>query len=369
MTPSLDPVRPAAPSPRAASAALKFAVALAVALVALACSANSSAPGEAAGSEAPADSSPTVAIVGGVDITEAELDDFIKDQLLTQQTQGDPSALQELRLAQIENLVGQRLLDAEAERRGLTPDAVLDAEATARVSVTDEEVQQFFDENQGRMGGMDFAAAQPQIRTYLERQAGASAARDFITELREAAGVEVMITTPRVEVATTGSALGPMDAPVTIVEFSDYECPYCQRAEPTIQQVLKQYEGKIRFVYKHFPLESIHPRARGASEAASCAEDQGKFWEYHELVFAAEDGLEMAALEGYAKQLELDEAAFSACMAEKRHAARVTQDLQDGQSAGVNSTPTFFVNGIKVKGAQPFSEFQRLIEAELATAG
>ena len=366
MKPSLDPIHTQTASLRTANAAAKFLGALALALVALACSANSSAP--TAEAAAPADDTPAVARVGGVDISEAELDAFIKDQLLTQQTQGDPTALQELRLAQIENLVGQRLLDAEAERRGITPDAVLDQEATARVSVTDADVQGFFSENQGRMGGMDFAAAEEQIRTYLERQEGANAARDFVAELREAAGVEVLISTPRVDVATTGSAVGPMDAPVTIVEFSDYQCPYCQRAEPTVQQVLQQYEGKIRFVYKHFPLESIHPLARGASEAAGCAEDQGKFWEYHELVFAAKDGFEMAALEGYAKQLELDEAAFRTCMAEKRHAARVTTDLQDGQAAGVNSTPTFFVNGVKLKGAQPFSEFQRLIDAELAGA-
>ena len=343
---------------------LWFVVALAFSVLSAACAAETADSGDAA---EPAPESSLAARIGGQDLTLAELDAFIKDQLLEQKTQGDPTALHELRAEQIDNLIGQRLLNAEAERRGSTPDAVLDQEAAARVSVSDAEVQTFFDQSQGRVQG-DFAALSPQIRSYLERQAGADAARAFVDELRSQAGVEVLLETPRVDVATNGSAIGPMEAPITIVEFSDYQCPFCQRAEPTVKQVLRQYEGKVRFVFKHFPLESIHPLARGASEAANCAEDQGRFWEYHERVFAAANGLEPAALEGYARELELDLETFRACMAEKRHAARVTDDLADGTNAGVNSTPTFFVNGIKLKGAQPFSEFQRIIEAELAAS-
>lgn len=336
-----------------------------LALFAVACAAESQS--SAADTQAEAASGAVAARIGDVAITFDELDAFIKDGLLEQQTGGDASALHELRVAQIENLIGQRLLEAEAANRGLTADEVLDQEASKRVTVTAEEVKAFYDENQARIGS-DFASVEGQIQDFLQRQAGANAAREFVTELRTAAGVEILIQTPRVEVATTGSAQGPMDAPVTIVEFSDYQCPFCVRAEPTIKQVLQQYEGRIRFVYKHFPLESIHPAARGASEAAGCAEDQGKFWEYHDLVFEAPAGLEPPALQGYAQQLGLDVEEFNACMSEGRHANRVTQDLADGQAAGVNSTPTFFVNGIKVKGAQPFSEFQRLIDAELGGA-
>ncbi len=344
-------------------ASRSFAVSIALATFVVACAAEDSAPA----ANATDDASPAAARVGGDDITLTELDAFIKDQLLEQQTQGDPAALHELRVTQIENLIGRRLLEAEAERRGISADEVLDQEAAARVAVSDEEVKTFFDGNQGRIQG-DFAVLAPQIRDYLSRQAGATAAREFVDELRTQAGVEVLLETPRVEVSSTGSAIGPVDAPVTIVEFSDYQCPYCQRAEPTVKQVLQQFEGKIRFVYKHFPLESIHPLARAASEAAGCAEDQGRFWDYHERVFAAANGLEAAALEGYATELELDLEAFRSCVAERRHADRITTDLADGQGAGVNSTPTFFVNGVKIKGAQPFSEFQRLIEAELAAA-
>ena len=342
-----------------------FVVALALTVLTAACAAESADPASAA--EPAGESSAAAARIGTEDVTLAELDAFIKDHLLEQQTHADPSALHELRVEQIENLIGRRLLDAEAERRGVTADEVLDQEAEARVAVSDAEVRTFFEESQGRVQG-DFSALAPQIRSYLERQAGANAARTFVDELRSQAGVEILLDTPRVAVATNGSAIGPMDAPITIVEFSDYQCPFCQRAEPTVKQVLQQYEGKVRFVYKHFPLESIHPNARPASEAASCAEDQGRFWDYHELVFNAANGLEPAALEGYAKELELDLEAFRACRAENRHAARVSADLADGANPGVNSTPTFFVNGIKLKGAQPFSEFQRIIEAELAAS-
>jgi len=336
----------------------------ALALAAVACAAESALPETADAG----DDSPVAARIGDATITLDELDDFIKDALLEQQTAGDASALHDLRASHLDNLIGKRLLDAEAARRGVTPDEVLDQEAAKRVSVTDEDVRAFYDENRARIGA-EFDDISDQIRGFLERQAGNDAARAFVGELRKQAGVEVLLKTPRVEVATTGSAQGPADARVTVVEFSDYQCPYCQRAEPTIRQVLKQYDGRVRFVYKHFPLESIHPQARGAAEAAGCAEEQGKFWELHELMFAAPAGLEPSALQGYAKQLGLDVDDFTACLGERRHTARIDQDLADGQAAGVNSTPTFFVNGIKLKGAQPFSEFQRVIDAELAKAG
>ena len=339
-----------------------FVAGLALAGLTLSCAAETASPaGDAM------ESLPAAAHIGDSDVTLAELDAFIKDQLLEQQTGGDPAALHELRIQQIDNLIGKRLLDAEAERRGVTPDEVLEQEARARVSVTDAEVQKFFDENQGRMNS-DYAELAPQIREYLERQAGAEAARTFVSELRKQAGVEVLLEAPRVDVATNGPALGPEDAPITIVEFSDYQCSFCRRAEPTVKQVLEQYGDQVRFVYKHYPLESIHPLARGASEAASCAEDQGRFWEYHELIFTSANGLEPPALDGYAKELELDLDVFHACMAEGRQTARVSRDLADGNRAGVKSTPTFFVNGIQIKGAQPFSEFQRIIESELAAA-
>jgi len=161
--------------------------------------------------------------------------------------------------------------------------------------------------------------------------------------------------------------MGPEDAPVTIVEFSDYQCPYCKRAEPVIKQVLERYPEQVRFVYRHFPLDRIHPQARPAAEAAACADEQGLFWEFHEQLFAPDAKFDDTALEAYAVEAGVDMDGFRSCLGERRTQALVEGDLQAGRSAGVSGTPAFFVNGIRLTGARPFDEFVELIEQELAS--
>ncbi len=305
----------------------------------------------------------------GVDITVAEVDSWIKDELFRQASQdGDAAKLHELRKQAVENIINERLVEREAKVRGMDSEEMMQQEATARMAVTDAEVLAFWERNKGSMGDVDFETAGSTIRSHLERQKGPQAAQAFVTELRNDAVVEVLIETPRIEVAATGASLGSADAPVTIIEFSDYQCPFCRRAEPIIEELLKRYPNEVRFVYRHFPLDSIHPRARAASEAALCAGDQGKFWPYHELLFGEDADLEVAGLEAAAEQAELDLEAFRACVSERRHRAAVEADVADGRSAGVTGTPAFFVNGIGLKGAQPVDEFVKIIEAELAQA-
>jgi protein-disulfide isomerase len=174
--------------------------------------------------------------------------------------------------------------------------------------------------------------------------------------------------------------LGPVDAPVTIIEFSDYQCPFCKRfRDETLDQVLETYEGKIKFVYRDFPISSIHAWAQKAGEAGECADDQGKFWEYHDLIFEDQttlnSTLQTAGLTGvvdtfksYAADLGLDTAAFNECLDSGKYTSEVQKDYQDGQAYGVTGTPGFFINGVEVKGAQPFSAFQQVIDAALAEA-
>src|SRR5688572_951930 len=221
---------------------------------------------------------PTPAVrIGGEVITVGELDTWIKEQLFAQETEdGKEAKLYEVRAQAAENLVAQRLLEEEAKRLGTDADALLEAEARKRLTVTDEEVQRFYDENKESFGDRPMDEMKEQIRQHLERRAAPEAARAYVDQLRSAANVEVLLDRPRTQVAATGPSRGPEDAPVTIIEFSDYQCPFCRRAEPTVQEVLDKYEGKIRFVFRHFPLDRIHPQARGASEAAACAAEQGK---------------------------------------------------------------------------------------------
>jgi protein-disulfide isomerase len=303
-------------------------------------------------------------------VTAGELDAWIKDELFDRETSsGDPAKLYELRTTSLDNLVSKRLIDEAAAARGIDADTLLDEEAAKRVTVTDAEIEQFFEANQAQLGEATLESLEPRIRQFLEQRQGAEAARTYVDELQQQAGVEILLVRPRIEVAADGPAIGPVGAAVTIVEFSDYECPFCQRAEPIIEQVLEQYEGKVRFVYRHFPLENIHPNAKPASVAAFCAGEQGKFWEYHALVFGAPDGLEADGLAKYAAALELDGESFEACLGSDAAAAAVQGDIEAGSSAGVTGTPAFFINGIPLKGAQPVSEFQRIIDAELAAAG
>ena len=175
----------------------------------------------------------------------------------------------------------------------------------------------------------------------------------------------------RVEVsADDDPAWGPEDAPVTIIEFSDFECPFCARfRKQTYDRIKEAYGDKIRFVYRDFPLVQLHPQAVPAAIAAQCAHEQGKFWEYHDLLFLGDKPLSRDTYVAYADQLGLDVDEFSRCIDEERYMGEVQKDFEDGVAAGVRGTPTFFINGVPLVGAQPFENFQAVIEQELQKAG
>lgn len=172
----------------------------------------------------------------------------------------------------------------------------------------------------------------------------------------------------KVDVSTDDDpSKGSENAPVTIIEFSDFECPFCGRFfTQTLPQIEENYinDGKVRLVYRDFPL-GFHPQAQKAAEAAECADEQGKFWEMHDKLF--EDGVSggVGSFKQYAEDLGLDTAKFNDCLDSGAMASEVQNDMQDGQSAGVSGTPTFFINGQKVVGAQPFSAFENIIDSEL----
>lgn len=161
--------------------------------------------------------------------------------------------------------------------------------------------------------------------------------------------------------------IGPADAPITIIEFSDYECPYCRRFHTeTFPQLMETFGNQIRFVYRDFPLTSIHPNAVSAAIAANCAGEQGMYWEYNQLLFQQEFGLGESAYEKYATQLDLNMGAFKDCLASPAQQEEVLKDQTFATEFGIRSTPTFFINGIPVVGAQPYEVFRQIIEKELA---
>jgi protein-disulfide isomerase len=295
-----------------------------------------------------------VATFAGETITVGELDAWIKDELWRTQTDDEnPTKVFSLRQRGLDRMIDQRLIDAEAARRGVEPDKLLDDEAAKRVTVSDADVKAFYDQHGDSWGDRKLEEA----------------AQAFVAELRASANVATLLEQPRIAIAGKGHAKGPDGAAVTVIEFSDYECPFCRRAEPVVEQMLKEYAGRVRFEYRHFPLESIHPQARNASEAAACADEQGRFWEFHAQLFAGTgSALAQPQLLAHATKLGLDAAAFQACLGEGRGRARVDADLAAGQAAGVTGTPAFFVNGVPFSGAIPIEEFRRAIDAELANA-
>ncbi len=171
----------------------------------------------------------------------------------------------------------------------------------------------------------------------------------------------------RYKIPTDGfPSLGPADAPITLVEFADFQCPYCRQWEQqTYQPLLAAYPGKIRFVFRDFPLTSIHPNAMPAAEAAQCAHEQGQFWAYHDKLFGSEE-LSDEIYQQYAQDLGLDMDKFNACLTNHTYASNIQADSDFAVNLGVNSTPTFFINGLAVIGAQPLGSFTNVIDKELA---
>jgi protein-disulfide isomerase len=259
-------------------------------------------------------------------------------------------------------MIRERLLESEGKRRGVPPEVVVELEMKDMGPVREEEVVAFYQQNFETKGEVKLDEIRPQIEKYLEKRRAAEVPK----RLRERAKVEVHLAPPRFDVAAEGPSKGPADAKVTIVEFSDFQCPYCARSVATIDQVLAKYPADVRLVYRHLPLDSIHPHARGAAEASACAEEQGLFWPYHDKLFQNNKKLAKEDLLRYAGEAGLDAAKFQVCVEERRFQAKVESDLQAARAVGISGTPAFVVNGVLLSGAQPAEEFYPVIDAALA---
>lgn len=261
-----------------------------------------------------------------------------------------------------------RLLKAEAARRKITIDELIRAEADAKVpDPAEAELKAYYDAQKGQLGDKPLEEVMAAVRNSLRKPRVDAKRREYFLQLLDAADVQVMLEAPRVEVAGDPARLrgNPM-APVRIVEFSEFQCPYCRRAQPTINAVVEKYGDKVSHSFRDFPLRDIHPNAQKAAEAARCAADQGKFWEYYKMLFANFGQLSREDLTRYAQAVGLEMPGFEQCVDSGKHAAGIEADLQDGLRAGASSTPTFFINGIAVVGAQPQSAFEEIIDRELA---
>ena len=258
--------------------------------------------------------------------------------------------------------MAERLLDIAAAEQGTTREALLDGLSV--VSVSDADVDEFYEANKSRIQGSKDQLSE-KIRQYLSQQRMQTAYAEYLGGLQKRYKAETFMQPFRLPVDAIGPSLGNKDAAVTLVEFSDFQCPYCVTIYPVLQEMVKTYGDKVRLVYRQFPLD-IHDKAREAAEASLCADEQGRFWDMHNSFFNHQQALRGDGIKSVAEGMNLDMKAFNECMGSGRAAALVDRDMRDAQVLGVTGTPATFVNGRMVSGAVSAQQLKAMIDEELA---
>jgi protein-disulfide isomerase len=302
----------------------------------------------------------TVATVDGQAISAQELANSDTAQMLQLHSQE-----YQIQTRALEKLIRQKLLEAAAKKKGESADAFLVEEVDRTLAQpTDAEVLAYY-LAQPERGRRPFLQAKDQLREALHK-AQIQYARDaYLDRLRSQANVAVLLNPSRARVSYDAARLkGTPSAPVMIVEFADFQCPYCRQEEGALKSVLAKYGNSVALAYRDYPVSQLHQFAGQAAEASRCAAEQGSYWQFHDMLMTGK--LDSPGLKQYAHTLKLDEKQFDNCLETGRFKDAVEHDRQDAERLGVTSTPTFFINGIAVVGAETEASLSRLIEQELA---
>jgi len=306
------------------------------------------------------DPNTTVATVGAHKISEKDLDTKIKPQMEQLEAKVAEVTL-EIKRKALESMTDDYLVQQAADHDKLSVPDYLKKEFAGKNAVTDAEAKAFYDKNKGQ-GTAPYDKIKPQLLQMMNHQA-------LLDRLRKNEPVKILIEPKRVVVDSGGHpALGAKGAPVTIVEFTDFQCPYCKATEATLKGLRDKYGDKIRLVHMDFPLP-FHSHALDAANAARCANDQGKFWEFHDSLFANQSKLAPADLKASAKTLGMNSTQFDACLDKAKYDSEIKADQAAGEKVGVDGTPAFFIDGRPLTGAQPAPKFEELIDDELANGG
>lgn len=330
-----------------------FLVLLAVAFISCSKTAKSTSLGAQTSSEPPA-------IVNGTPITATELDEAAKKQLQRVETE-----IYQIKKQSLDDLIEAKLIADAAKKEGLSTEKYLAKQISTKVTEpTEEEIKALYDSNKDKMG-KSFDEVKTQIKDYLMQGKKSRARAELISQLKSSSDIKMNLEPPRVELDIKDApAMGDKNAKVTLVEFSDYQCPFCKRVRPTIFRLLDEYKGKLRYVFADFPL-SFHKDAKKAHEAAHCAGDQEKYFEYSRKLFDNQTAIKVEDLKKYAKELQLNTKEFDQCLDSGKHAKDVEKLAEAGAAAGVSGTPAYFINGIMLSGALPYDSFKEIIDAEL----
>ncbi|MEJ1342725.1 MAG: thioredoxin domain-containing protein [Candidatus Sedimenticola sp. (ex Thyasira tokunagai)] len=272
----------------------------------------------------------------------------------------------QLRVMEVQNRLNQYLLESEAKAKSTDISELIKGAINERVQkVSDEDAKSFMATNAGRIPE---GVTEAQVKGFLLEQERKRVLGGYIRTLQEKYGAEILLEeplAPRVEIRGSQElSKGPSDAKITIVEFSDFECPFCSKVQGTLGEVLKAYPEDVRLVYRHFPL-SFHRNALTASEATMCAQDQGKFWPMHDEIFSDQKNIAVDDLKKHAETIGLEMTEFNNCLDQRTHKEYVTADVNEASRIGVSATPTFYVNGVKLEGGYDMSNFSKAIDREL----
>jgi protein-disulfide isomerase len=316
--------------------------------------------------------SDTVATIGGRAVPISELDARVSAKLEERQAAYDlelhqleinhKRARAAYRESELDALLDERVLELEAARHRTTSQALLDAIIVP--TTTDSEARAFYDAQKGQLG-QPYETLEAKIKDHLDRQARDAAKRKYLDSLRTRFQAVVTLEPEREAVDGNGPERGPAGAPVTIVEFSDFQCPFCARFEPVLKTVMAKFPGKIRLIYRNLPLTQVHPDAEKAAEAAICAGNQGRFWQLHDLMFQDQGSLGVDALKDKAKTLDLDVPVFDECLDSGKTLAALKFDEREAEQLALSTTPTSFVNGRIFRGVISEERLSSIVEEEL----
>ena len=304
-----------------------------------------------------------VAKVGDKEITQAELDEASKQDLMPLAAQ-----IYQMKKQRLDQMVQEALYQEEAKSLKKSVDDIKKSVATSDTTMSDDALEVFYDSNKARFGNKTLEQAKDEIRQLLIKQKADKVKNQFLDELKKKHAVEVYLEEPKIEIDTAGHpSRGAQDAKVTIVEFSDFQCPFCKKFTTTIDQIVKDYSKDVRHVYRNLPLP-FHNQARGAAKAAACADRQGKFWQYREVLFQNNTAMDEPNLRKFAEQVGLDMVKYDDCFKDPSIDKFLDSDLDYANKVGARGTPTSFVNGVVFSGARPYEELKQIVEQKIKGA-
>ena len=276
--------------------------------------------------------------------------------------------LYEAVIDQVKKKMSDQFIALEAQKAGIPTEEFVEKKITkGKITITKADIEAFIKERDWSRDRVT-PEFEERIKGFLSEIKKAKMVDDYVANLSKSNPVEIYVDRPEGIAVEPGDSpiWGDKDAPVTIVEFSDFQCPFCKKAAATVDEVKKAFKGKVKLYFRHFPLPG-HPEARPAAEASLCVNEQGesKFWKFHDILFKNQRELKAEDLEKHAKAAGANPTKFKECVEQKKFAAKVDEDLAYGEKVGVRATPTFFIDGWIVSGAQPFEKFGEVINDSL----